>query len=58
MIKIESTNNRVMQIKEERNIYVLLMLLPVKHNIDLLVTFSYALGPIPFSLATPDGNLQ
>ena len=53
--KVKSTQNKVMQIKAERNIFGQLVLLSVEHNIDLHVTLSYPLGPVPFSLATADG---
>ena len=45
----------MLQIKAERNIFGQLVLLSVEHNIDLQVTLSYPLGPVPFSLATADG---
>ena len=53
--KVKSTQNKMMQIKAERNIFGQLVLLSVEHNIDLQVTLSYPLGPVPFSLATADG---
>ena len=53
--KVKSTQNKMLQIKAERNIFGQLVLLSVEHNIDLQVTLSYPLGPVPFSLATADG---
>ena len=52
--KVKSTQNKVLQIKAERNIFGKLVLLSVEHNINLQVTFSYPLGPVT-SLATADG---
>ena len=40
------------QIKAEQNIFGQLVLLSVQNDIDLQVTFSYSLGPVPWSLAT------
>ena len=53
--KVKSTQNKMMQIKAEHNIFGQLVLLSVEHNIDIQVTLSYPLGPDPFSLATVDG---
>ncbi|MES9950704.1 MAG: hypothetical protein ABW118_17235 [Candidatus Thiodiazotropha sp.] len=53
--KVKSTQNKMLQIKAERNIFGQLVLLSVEHNIDLQVTLSYPLGPVPYSLATADG---
>ena len=52
---VKGTQNKVLQIKAERNIFVQLVLLSVEHHIDLQVTLSNPLGPVPFSLATADG---
>ena len=46
------SQNKVLQIRAERNIFGQLVLLPVEHNIDLQLTFSYPPGPVSFSIAT------
>lgn len=52
---IKSSENKLMQIKAERNVFGQLVLLSVQHDIDLELTLSYPLGPVPWSLATADG---
>ena len=51
---LKSTQNKMTQIKAERNIFGQLVLLSVQ-NIDLQVTLSYPLGPVPWSFASADG---
>ena len=53
--KVKSSDNKLVQIKTERNIFGQLVLLSVENNIDLQVTLSYPLGLVPFSLAYADG---
>ena len=53
--KVKSSQNKMLQIKAERNIFGQLVVLSVEHNIDLQVTLSYPLGPVPYALATADG---
>lgn len=53
--KVRSSENKLIQIKAERNVFGQLVLLSVENNIDLVVTLSYPLGPVPFALATADG---
>ena len=43
------------RIKAKRNIVGQLVLLSVQNDINLQVTLSYPLGPVPWSLATADG---
>ena len=52
---LKITQNRMTQIKPERNIFGQLVLLSVQNDIDLQVTLSYPLGPVPWALATADG---
>ena len=52
---LKSTQNRMTQIKAEQNIFWQLVLLSVQNDIDLHVTLSYPLGPVPWLLATADG---
>lgn len=53
--KVKRTQNKVLQFKAERKPFLgQLVLFSVEHNIDLQVTFSYPLGPVPFSLATAE----
>ena len=49
--KVKGTQNKVLQIKAECNIFGQLVLFSVEHNIDLQVTLSYPLSPVPFFLA-------
>jgi len=53
--KVQSTTNKLVQVKAERNIFAQLVLLAVRHNIDLQRTLSFPLGPVPRSLAKADG---
>ena len=41
--------------KAERNVFVQLVLLSIEHNVDLELTLSLPLGPVPWPLSTPDG---
>ena len=43
------------QDKAERNAFCQLVLLPIEHDIDLQLTLSFPLGPVPWSLTTADG---
>ena len=52
---LKSTQNRTTHIKAERNIFRQLVLLSVQNDIDLQVTLSYPLGPVPWSIATANG---
>ena len=52
---LKRTQNRMTQIKAERNIFGQLVLLSLQNDIDLQVTLSYPLGPVPWLLATADG---
>ena len=52
---IKSSQNKMTQIRAERNIFAQLVLLAVQNDIDLEMTLSYPLGPVPWSLATADG---
>lgn len=42
----------------ERNIFGQLVLLSVKHDIDIESTLSFPLSPVPWSLATQDGSTR
>ena len=53
--KVKSTQNKMMQIKAERNIFGQLVLFSFEHKLDLQVTLSCPLSPVPFLLATTDG---
>ena len=53
--RVKSTANKLVQIKAERNVFGQLILLSVSNNIDLRLTLTYPLGPVPWSMATPDG---
>ena len=53
--KVKSSENKLVKVKAERNIFGQLVLLSVENNIELEITPSYPLGLVPFSLATADG---
>ena len=53
--KVKSSQNKMAQIRAERNVFGQLVLLSVQHNIDLELTLSFPLGPVPWALATADG---
>ncbi|KAK3106630.1 hypothetical protein FSP39_024006 [Pinctada imbricata] len=53
--KAVSSKNKEIELKAERNLFGQLMILAVQNNIDLAVTFTYPLGPVPWALATADG---
>lgn len=53
--KLTSAQNKVTQIRAERNVFGQLVLLAVQNGIDLETTMSFPLGPVPWALATADG---
>ena len=53
--KVSNSQNKITQIRADRNILGQLLLLAVKYNIDLEVTLIYPLSPIPWLLAIADG---
>ena len=53
--KLTSLQNKTSQIRAERNVFDQLVLLSTEHNVDLELTLSFPLGPVPWSLATADG---
>ena len=53
--KVTSSQNKISQIRAERNIFGQLVLLSIEHDVDLELTLSFPLGPVPWSLATADG---
>ena len=52
---VTSSQNKISQIRAERNIFGQLVLLSIDHDVDLELTLSFPLGPVPWSLATADG---
>ena len=52
---LKSTQNKMTQIKAERNIFGQLVLLSVQNDIDFQVTLTYPFDPVPWSLASADG---
>ena len=53
--KLKSSNNKNYSLKAQRNILGQLLMLTMKHSIDLEKVMSFPLSPIPFALGTPDG---
>ena len=54
--KIRSSQNKVVEIRAERNVFVQLVLLSMKHDKDLELTLSFQLGLVPWALAAADGS--
>ncbi|KAK3107392.1 hypothetical protein FSP39_013623 [Pinctada imbricata] len=54
--KVKSSQNKTIELKAERNLFGQLVVLAASNQIDLLTTFEYQLGPVPWSLATADGS--
>ena len=53
--KVTNSQNKISQIRAERNVFGQLVLLAIQHDVDLELTLSFPLGPVPWSLATADG---
>ena len=53
--KLTSSQNKMTQVKAERKVFCQLVLLSLEHDVDLQLTLSFPLGPVPWSLATADG---
>ena len=53
--KLTSSQNKYSQIRAKRNVFGQLVLLSIELNVDLELTLSFPLGPVPWSLATADG---
>ena len=54
---MKSTQNKLIEVRAERNVFAQLVMLTLKNDIDLEMTMSYQLGPVPRTLATADGPL-
>ena len=53
--KVKSSQNKLVEIRAERNVFAQLVMLSLKNKIDLEMTMSFQLGPVPWTLATADG---
>ena len=53
--KLTNSQNKISQIMAERNVFGQLVLLSLEHDVDLELTLSFPLGPVPWPLATADG---
>ena len=53
---MKSTQNKLIEVRAERNVFAQLVMLALKNDIDLKMTMSYQLGPVPWTLATADGS--
>ena len=45
--KVTSSQNKVSQIRADRNVFDQLVLLAIQHDVDLELTLSFPLGPVP-----------
>jgi len=54
---MKSTENKSIQVKAERNLLGILLMLSQENELSLLKLFEYPLGPIPWSIATADGGM-
>ena len=45
--QVKASQNKIIEVRAERKIFVQLVLLSLQHNIDLELTMSYQLGPVP-----------
>ena len=52
---LTSSQNEIGKMRAERKIFGQLVILSIKHNVDLEWTLSLPLGPGSWSLSTPDG---
>ena len=53
--KVKNSQNKLVEVRAERNIFAQLVILSLKNDIDLEMTMSLKLGPVPWTLATTDG---
>lgn len=53
---LTSSQNKVVELKAERNMFGQLVILSERNNISLDRLLTHQLGPIPWALATPDGH--
>ena len=53
--KVKSSQNKLVEVRAERNIFAQLVMLSLKNDIDLKMTMSFQLGPVSWTLATADG---
>ena len=53
--KLTCSQNKISQIRAERNVFAQLVFLSLEHDVDLEITLSFPLGPVPWPLATADG---
>ena len=50
-----SKSKKTKEIKAERNVFGQLVVLALKHDINMKSVLSFPLGPVPWALATADG---
>ncbi len=53
--KVMSSQNKVIEIRAERNLYGQLPMYAEEHNISMEKALKFPLGPLPWALATSDG---
>ena len=53
--KVKSSQKELVEVRAERNIFAQLVMFSLKNDIDIEMTMSFQLGPVPWTLATTDG---
>ena len=53
--KLTSSQNKVVQLAAQRNVFGQMLVLSEEYQISLERALSYPLSPMPWALATPDG---
>ena len=54
--QVRTSQNKIIEVRAERDIFAQLVLLLLQHDIDLELTMSYQLGLVPWALGTADGS--
>lgn len=57
-LKMKRSDGKIAEVKVERNIMGRLLVLSLKHKIDLLIVLSYPLTTVPLSLSHLDGSIN
>ena len=56
-VKVKTSKKNVVKITAQRNLFGQLLMLSHDNDLDIQRVMEYPLGPVPWSLATPDGML-
>ena len=57
-IKVEASKNREVALKAERRLFAQMIVIADCRNLQMSEVLAHPLGPLPWTLANPDGTLR